>query len=148
MSASHDDEVGYGKPPEKTRFQPGKSGNPKGRPRAGRSVAVEIRAELKRRVTIRENGKAQTVTKAAALAKQVVAHAISGDMRAFQQLVKLLPKDFALPPDPAATATEPIDAKDAEILERFFARRLSQSSIIETTAVHGAPDGDDNDNRV
>lgn len=132
MSTSGDDDkVGYGKPPAKSQFQPGKSGNPKGRPRTGRSVAVEIRAELKRRVTIRENGKAQTVTKAAALAKQVVARAMAGDVRAFQQLVKLLPKDFALPPDSASAAKQPIDAKDAEILERFFARRLQQSQTTQ-----------------
>ena len=30
-------EVGYGKPPQATRFQPGKSGNPKGRPKGSRN---------------------------------------------------------------------------------------------------------------
>lgn len=28
------DDVGYGKPPKRTQFKPGQSGNPKGRPRA------------------------------------------------------------------------------------------------------------------
>ena len=31
-------EVGYGKPPKATRFQPGKSGNPKGRPKGSRKA--------------------------------------------------------------------------------------------------------------
>ena len=31
-------EVGYGKPPQATRFQPGKSGNPKGRPKGSRKA--------------------------------------------------------------------------------------------------------------
>jgi hypothetical protein len=34
LSASTPPEVGYGKPPLHTRFQKGKSGNPKGRPAA------------------------------------------------------------------------------------------------------------------
>jgi len=29
-----DDRVGYGKPPKRTRFRPGQSGNPRGRSRA------------------------------------------------------------------------------------------------------------------
>ena len=28
-----DDKVGYGKPPKHSRFQPGRSGNPRGRPK-------------------------------------------------------------------------------------------------------------------
>ena len=31
-------EVGYAKPPKATRFQPGKSGNPKGRPKGSRKA--------------------------------------------------------------------------------------------------------------
>ena len=31
-----DDDVGFGKPPASTRFRKGRSGNPKGRPRAER----------------------------------------------------------------------------------------------------------------
>ena len=33
QSAEGDYEVGYGKPPKHSRFKPGQSGNPKGRPR-------------------------------------------------------------------------------------------------------------------
>jgi len=35
-----DDRVGYGRPPRATRFVPGKSGNPKGRPKGARSVGA------------------------------------------------------------------------------------------------------------
>ena len=35
-------EVGYGKPPEASRFKPGRSGNPKGRPRGSKNKRISL----------------------------------------------------------------------------------------------------------
>ena len=37
-----DEDVGYGKPPKANQFKPGKSGNPKGRPKGARSEATML----------------------------------------------------------------------------------------------------------
>ena len=40
--------VGYGRPPEATRFKPGQSGNPKGRPKGSKNLRTLFAEELRR----------------------------------------------------------------------------------------------------
>ena len=56
MSTGGEKKVGYGNPPGKSRFKPGQSGNPKGRPKQSGNIALEILAELRQPVTVGENG--------------------------------------------------------------------------------------------
>jgi len=57
----HDYGIGYGKPPRATRFKPGTSGNPKGRPKCASSPLGEIVNDvLNAPVKYRENGRART----------------------------------------------------------------------------------------
>ena len=83
------DAVGYGKPPEATRFQKGVSGNPKGRPKGSLNVAAVFVKTLREKVVINEHGQRKTVTKLEAALKQLINKAASGDLRALRQLVEL-----------------------------------------------------------
>ena len=47
-------EVGYGKPPKHSRFRPGKSGNPKGRPKGSKNKAQSPLAERMKDIIIDE----------------------------------------------------------------------------------------------
>ena len=79
--------VGYGKPPVGTRFQPGQSGNAKGRPKGIKNFGTALEEELKSRVAINENGKRKTITKREAIAKQLVNKSASGDLKATSALL-------------------------------------------------------------
>jgi len=95
--------VGYGKPPKHTQFQPGQSGNPKGRPRGSKSPFTLLREELQSKVTLRENGRVASVTKLEAIMKRVVADTLSGKPSQTRLLFALLhvfeAQDAAVPDD-------------------------------------------------
>src|SRR5439155_19699892 len=59
--AASDYEIGYGRPPAATRFQPGQSGNPRGRPKGARSIGQMLQQALNRRVPVHENGRERRI---------------------------------------------------------------------------------------
>lgn len=74
-------EVGYKRPPGATRFQKGKSGNPRGRPRGSRRE-IPYDAVLGQMVTIREDGRERRVTAAEAFILQLTQKGLAGDSAA------------------------------------------------------------------
>jgi hypothetical protein len=81
--------IGYGNPPAHTRFKKGTSGNPKGRPKGTRNLAIVLERTLREKVIINENGIRKTITKLEAAIKQLVNKAASGDLVAMRQLSAL-----------------------------------------------------------
>jgi uncharacterized protein DUF5681 len=50
--------VGYGRPPLMTRFRPGQSGNPRGRPKGARNLSTVVAAALSERVAVNKTADA------------------------------------------------------------------------------------------
>jgi hypothetical protein len=90
MSTERDGEyeVGYRKPPTNTRFQKGRSGNPKGRPKDSKNLATLIDRELDARVLVNENGRHERIPKRRAFVKRLINSALTGDHRAAQMVLQ------------------------------------------------------------
>ena len=128
MKQPNDFHIGYKMPPLHSRFKPGQSGNPRGRPKKP-TVTSELAIELNRKIKVRENGVEQQTTKSAALAKSLVARALGGDMRAIGYLIQLLPAQFQAP---AEAVDANLSATDAAALERFVERRFAAINTSHT----------------
>ena len=89
-------EVGYRRPPQRTRFQRGSSGNPKGRPRASKNLSAVFETALNERVSVNDNGKRKKITMFEAIARQAVRKAAGGDQRALRLVIDMW---FRLHPD-------------------------------------------------
>ncbi len=109
-----DYEVGYGKPPEATRFKPGKSGNPEGRPKGARNQRTELTQELNQKIVVNEGGRRKRVTKRAALYKSLVTKGLQGDAKATQTI--LLLEARTTPSD--IVADQPLDELELDLLRR------------------------------
>ena len=96
---SDDYKVGYGKPPAKSKFQKGKSGNPSGRRwrRNRPEEALDFQkgwiAVFKSPITINEAGNKQTVTKWEALLMAAYARSLK-DPAMMKYLLNLAPNLF------------------------------------------------------
>lgn len=78
---SESESIGYGRPPQATRFRSGQSGNPRGRPR-NRHRQIPHDVLLGQMVTIREAGRERRVTAAEAFLLQLTQKGLAGDSAA------------------------------------------------------------------
>lgn len=91
--AEDSEDVGYKKPPRRTRFKPGMSGNPTGKRKGVRSIAAELQDILDETITFASDGAVKTMSKQRALASSLVTAAISGDFRATAIVMSHLAKE-------------------------------------------------------
>jgi Family of unknown function (DUF5681) len=85
-----DYEVGYGKPPKTTRFQPGHSGRKGRRRKRSTTVGMDVKKGLNGKVAIRNgDGEPIKMTEREFVVASLIQRAMKGDMAAIKLVVKL-----------------------------------------------------------
>ena len=126
--------VGFGKPPVRTRFKKGVSGNPNGRPRGSRNVTIGIREAFTAPITIREGNKTYRASTLEALSRKMLERGIKGDHRVFLAVLKMA-KDLgllALPAPPEYDLTKLTD-EELEHLESLTRKALVEPAAKRST---------------
>jgi hypothetical protein len=83
--------VGYKQPPRQTRFVPGKSGNPRGRPKRKKlDIGMALNKALNDKIVVRGLGK--TMTSFEAVIQSIVHRVLQGESKAIPELLRLFTK--------------------------------------------------------
>jgi Family of unknown function (DUF5681) len=113
--------IGYRRPPERTRFKPGQSGNPRGRPKGARNFKTDLKTTLRMPVSVTRHGKSQRVSTQQAVLMRLREKALSGDTRGLVQLIVLAQSHN----NEEVIESRGLSANDEAILEIFKRRVLS-----------------------
>jgi hypothetical protein len=126
MPHETDYEVGYGKPPEHSRFKKGQSGNPRGRPRGSKNMATLVGEALDEKVTVTDNGRRRKVSKREIIVTQLVNRSAQADLKAMQILLGMVQEIERR----TGASTEPtsLSEADRQVLQFIRNRRLGDQT--------------------
>lgn len=120
-------DVGFRRPPRATRFRPGVSGNPSGRPKRLPTFADELMDELRKLVP----SGGERITQQRAIARKLIAAAIGGNLRAATVLAGFIVRTEHVDDEPDHSAPE-----DQAILQEFVEEEVKRRA--ETSGDDGA----------
>ena len=113
-----DFEIGKGKPPKEHRWKTGKSGNPRGRPKARKPDPVDVSAILNSPVKARVRGRETKMSAFEASVRQLIKKAIGGHLPSIKRVLRYFEDYGAIaPPKPESgggvvTAPKGVDFYD------------------------------------
>lgn len=131
-----DDYVGKGHPPRHTRFQPGQSGNKKGRPKGTKNLKTDLAEELAEKIPVMIDGKQVKLSKQRLMLKALAAKAIKGDVRAADRLIRLVAQTVGL--DPHTQADRELSLDDQAILNDWLKHNAAELASEESHSDNGS----------
>ena len=114
-------QIGYGKPPEHSRFKEGESGNSKGRPKGAKNTYTLLNEILSQKITVAENGKPLKISKRVAMLTQLINKGVKGDTKAIATLFPhMLMTDIK--EEEKQKVLESLSRDDKEIIELYLSK--------------------------
>lgn len=118
-------EVGYGSPPRHTRFKPGRSGNPKGRPRSVNNLSTDVRNALKAPIKLRSEGRVRNISTQEGALRLLREKALKGDARALDRLLEFAARFNNDPLEQNGSAI--VSGDDKAILDAYAAEAIASA---------------------
>lgn len=108
--------VGYGNPPKQHQFQPGQSGNRKGRPKGTKSTATLLHEIVERKIEVRTGTTVRKISVREAILTRIAEFALKGDIKSAAFLLQLL--NMLDTAQEHANSGSPLD--DREIIDAYL----------------------------
>src|SRR5262249_26984960 len=115
--------VGYARPPIASRFKPGKSGNPRGRPRNSRNLKAIIPGALTAPVVLREGTRKRSISKLEGIVLKQVESALKGNEKAALATLKMAAQVGLLEVPEGAAETVTLSASEQDIVNELVLQR-------------------------
>lgn len=116
--------VGYARPPIASRFKPGKSGNPHGRPRNSRNLKTIIQSALTAPVVLREGARKRSISKLEGIVLKQIESALKGNEKAALATLKMAAQVGLLEaPEGAGEETPTLSASEQEMVNELLLKR-------------------------
>jgi hypothetical protein len=121
-----DYEIGFGRPPQHSRFRAGQSGNPRGRPKGSKNLETLLAEALDEKVVVKEDGQRRAITKREVIIKQLVNKSASADLQAIRMLLGIK-QGFksTVEAESFGAGDQPLADADRQVMEEL-SRRLSR----------------------
>jgi Family of unknown function (DUF5681) len=117
-TSGDDIKVGYKRPPRHSRFQPGRSGNQRGKQKGVRNLGSDVKRTLEVPVRLNEQGKERRVSTQEAALMRLREKALKGDARSIVQILELA-KIFNNSAAVEFVGDEALAAEDQAILDAY-----------------------------
>ncbi len=116
--------IGYGKPPPASRFKPGQTGNPKGRPKGHKNLKTLIRQAMTTKISVQEGSSNRKVSKIEGVVLRQLQNALKGNDRSAMAVIRMALQLGFLDDSSENHQTEDImSAADERILQELMSRR-------------------------
>ena len=131
-------EVGYRSPPKASQFTPGKSGNPRGRPKGSRSVGAVLQEIIQQKIAVSEKGRTRRIPVLEVMLRRLANDAMRSDPKAMKLLLSLIDRYGE-----ATETTLPLSemlAEDRDILAQYLPRLRGSAADPGSNETNGGHD--------